>query len=311
MLLENTIQELVELACLWEAKVPKPGNVHPGAAFVDTRYDDFVASAWAIGPVFARSDILTVGQLVLQSVQATRQAVGKNTNLGIILALAPLAKAVDESTLPAILQELTIADAAHVYEAIRLAQPGGLGEAVSQDVREQPSVTLLEAMQLAAERDLIARQYVTGYRDVLHFLVPTLERELRARSSDQSWNSIEWWRRAIRRNTVHWPEASQAIQATFLHGLARLGDTLIARKCGVSVMQEAQSRAASVLASGWPNSDSGTKAFDQYDAWLRTDGHRRNPGTIADLIAATLFLVMRRIRISRDGEAPARLSCDR
>src|SRR5262245_47249101 len=111
MLLENTIQELVELACLWEATVPKPGNVHPKAAFVDTNYDDFVSSARAIGPVFARSDKLTVGQLVLQSVQATRQAIGKNTNLGIILALAPLAIAADEPDIPNVLQKLSVEDA--------------------------------------------------------------------------------------------------------------------------------------------------------------------------------------------------------
>src|SRR5260221_11617652 len=155
MLLGNTIQELVELACLWEATVPKPGNVHPGAAFVDTTYDDFVASASAIGPVFALGDKLTVGQLVLQSVQATRQAVGKNTNLGIILVLAPLAKAVDESDIENILQKLSIDDADQVYEAIRVAQPGGLGKADAQDVHDQPTVSLLEAMRLAADRDLI------------------------------------------------------------------------------------------------------------------------------------------------------------
>ncbi|MFT3880875.1 MAG: triphosphoribosyl-dephospho-CoA synthase [Gemmatales bacterium] len=295
MLLRNTNQELVELACLWEATVPKPGNVHPEAAFVDTTYDDFVFSARAIAPVFAGADVLTVGQLVLQAVKATRLAVGKNTNLGIILALAPLAKSGDVPAIPGILQQLTVADAADVYGAIRVAQPGGLGKAASQDVQEQPTVTLLEAMRLAADRDLIARQYVTEYRDVLKVLLPTLEAELMARSPDREWYSIEWWRHAIRRNTVNWPVASEAIQATFLHGMAHLGDTLIARKCGIAVMQEAQQQAAHVLASGWPVTQAGLKAFDDYDAWLRADGHRRNPGTMADLIAATLFLLLRRV----------------
>lgn len=298
MLLRHTDQELVELACLWEARVPKPGNVHPGAAFVDTNYNDFVLSAQAIAPVFARADVLSIGQLVLQAVQATRQAVGKNTNLGIILSLAPLAKADNESAIPGILQQLTVTDAADVYEAIRVAQPGGLGKAASQDVQEQPTVTLLEAMRLAADRDLIARQYVTDYRDVLEFLLPTLEAELMARSPGREWNSLEWWKCAIRRNHIHWPIASQAIQATFLHGIATLGDTHIARKCGIVVMQEAQQRAAQVLRSGWPQTDSGKNAFDDYDAWLRADGHRRNPGTMADLIAATLFLMMRRVNVS-------------
>lgn len=294
MLLRDTNQELVELACLWEASVPKPGNVHPEAAFVDATYNDFVLSAKAIAPVFARADVLSIGQLVLQAVQATRQVVGRNTNLGIILSLAPLAKADDESAISGILQQLTVTDAADVYEAIRVAQPGGLGKASSQDVQDQPTVTLLEAMRLAADRDLIARQYVTDYRDVLELLLPTLEGELSKRLPHREWRSIEWWQKTLQ-NGPSWPLAAQAIQATFLHGIATLGDTLIARKCGAAVMQEAQSRAAQVLESGWPETQRSLKAFDDYDAWLRADGHRRNPGTMADLIAATLYLMLRRV----------------
>jgi len=30
-----------------------------------------------------------------------------------------------------------------------------------------------------------------------------------------------------------------------------------------------------------------------FDFWLRSDGHRRNPGTTADLIAAALFVLLR------------------
>jgi len=247
--------------------------------------------------VFARADALSVGQLVVQAVQATRQAVGKNTNLGIILALAPLTKARDESDIPSILQQLTVADAADVYEAIRVAQPGGLGKAASQDVREQPTVTLLEAMRLAADRDLIARQYVNGYRDVLGLLLPRLETELSKRLPQVEWCSLKWWRSTLQ-NGSSWPLTVEAIQSTFLHGIATLGDTLIARKCGVVMMQEARQRAAQVLESGWPETQPGLKAYDDYDAWLRADGHRRNPGTMADLIAATLFLMLRRVNAS-------------
>ncbi|HQR08743.1 MAG TPA: triphosphoribosyl-dephospho-CoA synthase [Gemmatales bacterium] len=311
MLLRHTNQELVELACLWEASVHKPGNVHPGAAFVDTNYNDFELSAGAIAPVFAGADVLSVGQLVLQAVQATRQAVGKNTNLGIILALAPLAKASDESAIAGILQQLTIADAADVYEAIRLARPGGLGKATSQDIREQPTVTLLEAMRLAADRDLIARQYVSSYHDVQVLLLPRLIEELNKRLPDHSWRSLDWWLTTLQKKNSFWSQSALAIQATFLHGLVTLGDTLIARKCGIAVMQEAQQRAAQVLASGWPETQTGLKAYGDFDTWLRADGHRRNPGTMADLIAATLFLLLRRVALSREGEAPADLSYDR
>ena len=62
-----------------------------------------------------------------------------------------------------VLATLTVADARAVYAAIRLAEPGGLGQVEEQDVREEPTVTLREAMALAAERDTIAREYVTDY----------------------------------------------------------------------------------------------------------------------------------------------------
>jgi triphosphoribosyl-dephospho-CoA synthase len=61
-----------------------------------------------------------------------------------------------------------------------------------------------------------------------------------------------------------------------------LGDTLIARKGGPAIADEAQARAQAVLA--------GQQSMDELDTWLRTDGHRRNPGTTADLVCATLFL---------------------
>ena len=35
------------------------------------------------------------------------------------------------------------------------------------------------------------------------------------------------------------------------------------------------------------------REFREFDAWLRADGHRRNPGTTADLIAASLFAAFR------------------
>ncbi|MBL8821626.1 MAG: triphosphoribosyl-dephospho-CoA synthase [Planctomycetia bacterium] len=262
---------LVELACLWEATVPKPGNVHPGAAFSDTSYDDFVQSAKAIAPVLAHAEHHTVGEIVLDAVRATRQTVGKNTNLGIILVLAPLAKSANQIELASILHALTVHDTELVYEAIRLAQPGGLGKADSQDVHQKPTATLLEAMQLAADRDWIARQYVRCFADVFGLLLPELEMTYQQTA-----------------------DLTLSIQRAFLVGLATLGDTLIARKCGEGVMKDAQLKAQAVLDAGWPDTHAGQQAFDDLDHWLRADGHRRNPGTMADLMAGAIYLALRK-----------------
>ena len=66
-----------------------------------------------------------------------------------------------------VLAATTVDDARQVYRAIRLAQPGGLGEVSDQDVAREPTITLRDAMGLAAERDSIARQYANGFREVL------------------------------------------------------------------------------------------------------------------------------------------------
>ena len=65
-----------------------------------------------------------------------------------------------------LLTRLTVADARAGYEAIRLASAGGLGDSAEQSVSKEPTVTLLEAMRLAADRDLIAKQYATGFADI-------------------------------------------------------------------------------------------------------------------------------------------------
>ena len=159
------------LACLLEATAKKPGNVHPAASFADLTYQDFVRSAHLIAPSFAHGVEWSVGRIVFDAVGRTQLGVGRNTNLGILLLLAPLALVPADVALRAgigdALAGLTRDDAALVYAAIRLANPGGLGRVEQEDVATAPRVTLLEAMRLAADRDRIAEQYANNFATVL------------------------------------------------------------------------------------------------------------------------------------------------
>ncbi len=100
---------------------------------------------------------------MLDAIRATRRVVATNTNLGIVLLLAPLAAVPRDNRcaqgIPAVLDALTVEDARDVFAAIRLASPGGLGQAAEQDVADEPSLPLRQIMALAADRDLVARQY--------------------------------------------------------------------------------------------------------------------------------------------------------
>jgi triphosphoribosyl-dephospho-CoA synthase len=278
---DSDLHDWVALACLWEATARKAGNVHPRSRFHDLTYSDFAASAVAIAPVFAAGHGGGVGPLVLRAIQATRRVVTSNTNLGIVLLLAPLA-ATDPTaplreSLPDVLNCLTIDDARLVYHAIRLASPGGMGAVPEQDVHGEPTLSLRDVMALAQERDLIARQYINGFAEVLNEGVPAL------------LNGIETS-----------GNLEQAIVGTHLHLLARHPDSLIARKCGPVQAAEASQRAQAVLKAGWPDRPAGWRKFAQFDIWLREHNNRRNPGTTADLVTACIFAALRdnKIRVN-------------
>src|SRR5215212_2984894 len=82
-----------QLACLLEASAPKPGNVSPGRHFADTRFEDFLASAAAIGAPLAGAGTRPLGATIRLAIESTACWTRSNTNLGIVLLLAPLARA--------------------------------------------------------------------------------------------------------------------------------------------------------------------------------------------------------------------------
>src|SRR5437868_1352488 len=144
------LADQIRAACVLEATARKPGNVHPLHSFDDLTYEDFIVSAEKAAPILACTPELGVGRAVLEAVTATQACVGRNTNLGIVLLLAPLAAVPPEVRLADgianILAGLTREDAELVYEAIRLAHPGGMGRVENQDISTPPTQTLLDVM---------------------------------------------------------------------------------------------------------------------------------------------------------------------
>ena len=281
-----------QLACIWEATARKPGNVHRYRDFDDMNYLDFITSAAALAPAIAVAPHYLVGATVCDAVRRTRSVCRRNTNLGIALLLAPLAKApagpdyraevrrvLDEMDRSEIFEddEVRFPDAGFVFCAIAVANPGGLGEVAEQDVRGAPTASLLDCMALAQERDLIARQYVNGFAEVFDDVAP-----------------------AIRAGVERCGGLEEGIIDAHLRTMAKHPDSLIARKLGVEAARESAARAEAVIAAGWPHGESGREAIRELDDWLRGDGNRRNPGTTADLIAAGLFVLLRTGQLRAD-----------
>jgi triphosphoribosyl-dephospho-CoA synthase len=275
-----------QLACLLEASAPKPGNVSPGQSFADAHYEDYLASAAAIGSALGGSATQPLGTTVRLAVEATSHWTFANTNLGIVLLLAPLARAALltlgapgapsglnatalRATLRRVLEATSVDDARNVYEAIRQASPGGLGEVPEQDVAREPTVTLLEAMRMAASRDGVAREYATAFETTFERGVPALEQ--------------------ARRDGLSWQDA---VVELFLTLLAELPDTHVARRAGDARAAEVTRAAAAALAAGGVRSADGRRAVDAFDLALRDPQHLANPGTTADLTTASIFVVL-------------------
>jgi triphosphoribosyl-dephospho-CoA synthase len=258
-------------ACWGELAALKPGNVHrysPGHGMEVAHFER--AAEASAGPIAEPAS--SVGKRILRATEASVAATGLNTNLGIVLLAAPLAKAAAETTLEIglrrrlgqILSELDVRDAEDAFAAIRLANPAGLGTAEEGDVRntEKP-ITLIMAMHLASARDRIANAYVTTYADVFDFALPVLH-DRRAATTDPS------------------------LAVTLLHMalLAEFPDTHIVRKHGEKVAEEVRQEARALAAALAATAKLPPKLLE-FDAKLKERG--LNPGTTADFVVATLF----------------------
>ena len=264
-------------ACALDVQARKPGNVSLASAGHGMQAALFIASAEAaVGPLCTPG--LAVGERIERAMHATLAVARCNTNLGILLLCAPLAVACETwqhpQGLPAlrrgldeVLQSLDVADAQAAYRAIVAAQPGGLGDAAQQDVNAAPTVGLREAMALAANRDRIAFQYLTGHADIFDLGLPAFEASPQATDTG----------------------STAAMQRCFVEFLAAFPDSHIVRKHGAatahSVMAEARPWRERALAGRSLDAD---PAFAAWDAALKA--RAINPGTSADLSVATALV---------------------
>jgi|SaaInlStandDraft_7_1057024.scaffolds.fasta_scaffold72031_2 triphosphoribosyl-dephospho-CoA synthase len=268
------LEVLVHNSFIGEISALKPGNVSQYADGHGMSFSDFVVSADVTTPILC-NETLCVGEKVFYSVEATKNKVGCNTNLGMILLFSPLIKSYEsksnkvflQSDLEYVLKHLTNVDAELVYQAISLANPGGLGRLEQHDVNNSPDISLLEAMTEAADRDLIAKQYISNYEDVYKLGLNCLS------EFDKRWNSVEW-----------------ATVACYLTYMASFPDSHIRRKFGDEIARQVQKRAVSVMEQ-FKNNNNPAKSKSsllEYDKELKDSNI--NPGTSADLTAASLLL---------------------
>ncbi|MEJ2116956.1 MAG: triphosphoribosyl-dephospho-CoA synthase [Alphaproteobacteria bacterium] len=270
----QTIAAAFCAACLAELQALKPGNVHIHAGGHGMMVADFEASAEVSAPNIAACGA-SVGERIFSAVKATRALAGQNTNLGIVLLCAPLAAAAEimppdgdlRTTLREVLAALTVEDAALCFKAIALAAPAGLGDAPEHNVHATPTVSLLEAMRAAAQRDRIAWQYATDFADIFESGLPLAKAMAQAGADLADIAEHIYWR-----------------------FLTSIPDSHIARKYGLPRAEEVRAQALALDARLAITADEDKRrAFLlNFDAELKAAAI--NPGTTADLTVATLFV---------------------
>jgi triphosphoribosyl-dephospho-CoA synthase len=271
-------------ACALDVAVRKPGNVSDQSEGHGMQAALFGTSARvSVDPLLRVG--ARVGERIEAAVAATWQAVGCNTNLGIVLLCAPIARAVerhpelaDAAALRAatvgVLADLDVDDACAAYRAIAQARPGGLGSAAAEDVRDIPGIDLRAAMALAAERDSIARQYRDGYAELFELGVAALGAVSLGGVADLDESPT--------------PAVAAAVQRVYLAFLAGQPDSHIVRKHGAALAQTVMRAAQPWQARARAGADLDVDpAFTAWDLELKAAG--LNPGTSADFTVATLF----------------------
>lgn len=252
----------------------KPGNVGRHGAGHGMDCADFIKSAQVVTPILC-DHRLGLGRRILSSVEATSAAVRCNTNLGMILLIAPIIWVFERLDSPGSFQDvikpalmsLERREAHEIFTAIRLANPGGLGKVDRYDVNSVPDIDIYTAMGAAQERDLIALQYANGYQEVVNLGIKCLQ------NYHNRWNSVEW-----------------AIVACYLMYMASFPDSHICRKYGIEIAERVRKKTIPVLEQfeDYDNPGNAKDVLMIFDKELKES--EINPGACADLTVASLLL---------------------
>lgn len=259
--------------CQLDVQSLKPGNISVYSGAKDLSVDDFLTSAKASAEPITDPNS-SLGLRILNAASATHDAVSTNTNLGMILLMAPLVQAAYvqraggsiQLALKYIFKQTSIEDAQHVYQAIRLAKPGGMGDKNDQDISEEPSVTLLNTMKIASTWDQIAAQYSNNFQDIFIFGVPRYQ-ALMGKWKDEKW----------------------ATTGLFMSYLAHYPDSLIERKFGLLKAREISDMISDLEMELCRSDSPGRYEAQLLEIDRQLKRNLINPGTSADLTAASIF----------------------
>ncbi len=285
------IANLARLAAVLEVSSEKPGNVDSEHDFPDTSYEDFLSGAIALGSGIEISaangfragkgeigvNEIGIGNSILRCVSDIKESHdGGNTHLGTVMLFVPIAAGAGlcmgmgkelkgglRNSIVEVVKNSTLKDSNKLYDAIELSEVSGLGRLVRKEL------PFHELMKNSLERDTIADELGEGLPIVFERGIPALDRNYGVSGG-------------LRR----------AVSQTYLELLAEFPDTFIARKLSMRDAEKVSKKAREVVGKGGIFTDKGIRAVEEFDNFLRNSEKKLNPGTTADLVAASLFVWM-------------------
>ena len=274
--INNLLKKQIKFVCDTEMKSLKPGNVHQFSKSKDMSVNDFLKSSLLISKTLTK-DNRSLGKKILSSVNKIKINIKSNTNLGIILMLAPIVvivlnegiinKKILLKKIKNLIKTLSVKNSIPIFKAISLISPGGLGTSKKYDVNELPKIKLYKAMKFARKKDLIARQYCNGFKEVNDVGIPAYKKFYK------KWGRVNW-----------------ALTGVYLTFLKKYNDSHVTRKYGRDIAENLRKEAKKyyLLIKSKENLSKIKEKLLVFDKKLKTKGI--NPGTTADLTVATLFL---------------------
>ena len=166
-----------------------------------------------------------------------------------------------------LIKKQNIKNSIPIFKAISLTSPGGLGFSKKYDVNEPSNTNLYKAMEFAKKKDLIARQYCNGFKDIYKIGIPAYK------NFYNKWGKVDW-----------------ALTGVYLTFLKKFNDSHIVRNKGNKIATSIKKEAKKYYFF-LKNNKSLTKIKKKllvFDKKLKSNGI--NPGTTADLTVATLLL---------------------
>ena len=96
--MKNFIKKNIRFVCDVEMESLKPGNVHKYSKSHDMTTKDFFRSSLIVSKYLSQNN-LSLGKKIINTVMQIQKKIKKNTNLGIILMLAPIVVIVEKEGL--------------------------------------------------------------------------------------------------------------------------------------------------------------------------------------------------------------------